>query len=164
MKANDNLEEVLVRNGRDHDGQVVASANKVSGTGLLRLTLQAKTLTLGLGLLTLLLISLDARQKIITALAMVDVFDADVDALLHVTIADALVDDDTDGVWRDVVDDTGAAVVEFVGHATVFRRVRLDIDNVADTVDLHVGGEFDGAMVAEGPLEEVASARTITKG
>ena len=43
-------------------------------------------------------------------------FDADVDSLLHVAVADFLVDDDADGGAGHVVDDAGFAVVDFVGH------------------------------------------------
>ena len=43
--------------------------------------------------------------------------DADVDTLFDIAIADALVDDDADGGFSDVVDDAGFAVVDFMGHA-----------------------------------------------
>lgn len=58
-------------------------------------------------------------------------FDADVDSLFDVPVSDTFVDDDADGGFCDVVDDTGFTVVDFVGHAgsflgdVKFRRISL---------------------------------------
>ena len=54
-------------------------------------------------------IPLNAVEELLAALGVSDVLHADVHPLLHVAVADDLVDDDTDGVWGDVVDDAGPA-------------------------------------------------------
>ncbi len=48
---------------------------------------------------------------------MVNVLDSHVDPLLDVSIADLLVDDDSDCGFGDIVDHTGLAVVDLVRHA-----------------------------------------------
>jgi hypothetical protein len=54
-------------------------------------------------------VRLDTVEEFLPALRVLDVFDADVHALLEVAVAHDLVDDDADGVWCDVVDDTSPA-------------------------------------------------------
>lgn len=44
-------------------------------------------------------------------------FDADIDALFDVPIPNSFVDYDSDSRFCNVVDDTGFAVIDFVGHA-----------------------------------------------
>lgn len=44
-------------------------------------------------------------------------FNADVDSFLYVSVSNALVDYNADSGFGDVIDDTGFAVVDFVGHA-----------------------------------------------
>lgn len=43
--------------------------------------------------------------------------DADINALLDISVAHLLVEDDADGRLGHVVDDAGFAMVDFIGHA-----------------------------------------------
>ena len=75
----------------------------VSGTGSNRLTLQLDLYVGGLCLGGKCGIGLYALQKILTALGVFDVFDAQVDSLGHDAVTDAFVDDHSDGALGDVV-------------------------------------------------------------
>ena len=81
-------------------------------TGLDGLPLEDNLLS-GLGGLDLLGgVGLDSVQEFLSALGVLDVFDSDVDSLLHVSTVDDLVTDDSNTSGRDVVDDTGLSVVD----------------------------------------------------
>lgn len=69
-----------------------------------------------LGLPLLLSVALNTVDKLSPALGVVDVFDANVDTLLEIAVADLLVDDNTKGGPGDVVNNTGLTVVDLVGH------------------------------------------------
>ncbi len=106
------------------DGFRSGTLDGVSLTGESRLALQVKVDTLLLSLLLLLGVLLDTLDEILTGAGVLDVLDADVDALLEVAVADDLVEEDTDGGLGDVVDNTGLTVVDLVGH-TVQTRKRI---------------------------------------
>ena len=54
-------------------------------------------------------VALDTIKELLPALRVPDVLNTDVYALLNVTVADNLVDDNADSAGRDIVDDTSAA-------------------------------------------------------
>ena len=93
-----------------------------------------------------LLVALHTLNEFLPALRMADVLHPDVDALLDVAVANYLVDDNTNGVGSDVVNDAGTAVVEFVRHALLLSSVGLDVDDVSDTVVDKECGQLDRAM------------------
>lgn len=90
---------------------------------------------------------------------------ADVNTFFDVSVADNLVDDDTNGMRGYVVNDTSASacrkneiaifliiadsapVVVFVRHTPLHGRVSLDVDNVSYAVVDEVCRESDTAML-----------------
>lgn len=117
------LDRGLVRDGGDGLGDVVLHADGPGVPGESRLPLELDALALGLGGLPPGGVLLDADKELLTRAGVADVLNADVDALLDVAVADLLVEDDTDRRLGDVVDDTGLAVVDLVGHTV--RPVRF---------------------------------------
>jgi len=73
------------------------------------LSLQVDLDTIGLGLQLGSGVLLDATQKVITALGVLDVLNAEVDALLNEAVSNLLVDNDTNSRLGHIVDDTGTA-------------------------------------------------------
>jgi hypothetical protein len=95
---------------------------------------------LRLCLLLLQRVLLHPCQELLSAARQADVLDPHVDPLLHVPVADFLVDDHADGAACHVVDHAGFAVVHFVGHSFLYGAIGFDIDDVSDSgggVSLH---------------------------
>lgn len=112
----------------------ILNLNRATLPGTNRQSLELHSLALGLRLLSSRGVRLDTVDELVSGAGVVDVFETDVDALLQVSVADLLVDDDTDGRFCDVVDDASLAVVDFVGHTLLLRTVVLDVYDVADFV------------------------------
>lgn len=110
------LDGGVVRNGGDRLRGVVVEGDCAGCPWLDGLALQLDGGAVGLGLLLQGGVGLDAAQEVLAGPRRRDVLDADVQALLDVPVLDLLVDDDTDGVLGDVVDDAGLAVVDLVRH------------------------------------------------
>ena len=100
----------VVGDGSDALGLVVLGADGAGLAGLVGLALEEDGGALLLGLALLLGVGLDADDELLTRAGEADVLDTEVDALLDVSVADLLVDDDTDGGLGDVVDDTSLSV------------------------------------------------------
>jgi hypothetical protein len=113
------LDGGLVWDGGNGLGKVVLGTDGALLTGLDGLPLQVNVGALFPGLALLLGVGLDTVDELGSALGVVDVLDANVNALLDKAVADLLVDDDTEGRLGDVVDDTGLSVVDLVGHTMV---------------------------------------------
>lgn len=96
--------------------------DQVGLTGLGGLALQVQVNTLLTGLALLLGVLLDTADEVLAGAGMLDVLDADVDALLDVAVVDNLVQEDTDGGLGHVVDDTGLTVEDLVGHTMKSQR------------------------------------------
>lgn len=72
--------------------------------------------TIGLRLLLQLGVPLDTADELLSGSGQGNVLDAEVDALLDVTVLDLLVDDDTNCALCDIVDDSSLSVVDlFMG-------------------------------------------------
>lgn len=136
-------------------GDVTLSSNDSGSSRLGGLSLQVDRLTLGLGLLLQSGVGDDSVQELLATSRVLNVLDSQVDSLLNVSVSNDLVDDDTDRRLGNVVNDTGLTVVVFVRHTLLDGTVGLDVNNVTDLVDLHVGRQSDGTMLLEVTLESV---------
>lgn len=86
----------VVGDGSNGLGGVTLLGDEVSATGTDGLALQVEVDALLLGLTLLDGVLLDTVDELLTGAGVLDVLDADADALLDVAVADALVQEDTD--------------------------------------------------------------------
>lgn len=156
------LDRCLVSYRYDVLWLVLLEVDNVCLTGLCGDALELLGLASLLCLLLLGEVGLDALEEVLSRAGVADVLDSDVDALLHVAVADLLLENDADSRLGDVVDNASLAVVDLVGHTLldrtctivspahtrislcgVFRTVCYDIDDITDLVLLEVGRERD---------------------
>jgi len=110
------LDRRLVRDRRNVLRLVVLHTDGPGVSGHDGLALEVDVLAALLGLASLGGVGLDTGEELVSAARLADVLDADVEALLDVSVADLSEDDDADGRGGHVVDDTGLSVVQLVGH------------------------------------------------
>jgi len=113
------LDGSLVRDRSDSLWEVVLDGDGAGLTGLDGLPLQVHVLSSSFCGDLLLSVGLDTVDELLSALGVLDVLNADVHTLLNVSVADELVEDDSEGGLGDVVDNTGLTVVDLVGHTIV---------------------------------------------
>ena len=106
----------VVRNGRNRLRHVVLGADgpRLPRSNGLSLQVNVDSLLLGLALLNRVL--LNSADELLSGAGVGNMLDADVDALLEVLVVDTLVDDDADGGFGDVVNNTGLSVENLKGH------------------------------------------------
>jgi len=150
--------------GEDFDVAVLGG-DDIAGAGADRDTLERRALGAGLAMLLLdLLVAVNAVKEFLTALGEADVLDAQVETLLHLAVADDLVDLHTDGVLGDVENDTSAAVVVRVRHTLLDGGVADNVDVVATLVLDQVPGQGGHTMAAETLGVLVTRVRAETSG
>jgi len=113
------LDGSLVWEWSDGLWEVVLDGDSAGLTGLDGLPLQVHVLSSSLCGPLLLSVGLDTIDELLSAFGVLDVLSTDVHTLLNVSVADELVEDDSEGGLGDVVDNTGLTVVDLVGHTIV---------------------------------------------
>lgn len=110
------------------------------------------------------LVLLDAVDEVLAALGVADMLDAEMEALLHLAVADDLVDLNTDGVLGNVENDTSAAMVVRIRHTLLDGGIGDDVDVITTLVLDQVPSKIGHTMLAEGLGELVARVRAETTG
>ena len=101
-----------------------------------------------LGLVLELLVPDHSLEEVLSAAGVLDVLDADVQALGNDAVAHALVDLHSHCSRSDVPHEAGLAVVELVWHALLHGSVASDVDELADLKRLQEGARADGTTLA----------------
>jgi len=158
------LDGSLVWDRSDGLWEVVLDGDGAGLTGLDGLPLQVHVLSSSLCSPLLLSIGLDTVNELLSALGVFDVLNADVHTLLDVSVADELVEDDSEGGLGDVVDNTGLTVVDLVGHTLLNSTIGLDVDNIANMELCKVGGHADHTLLLEAPGEGISGSCSETAG
>lgn len=90
--------------------------------------------------------------------------DADVDAFGEDLSADAFVDDNPDGVLRNVENATSLSVIALVRHTLLHGTISLDINDIPALVNVHIGRETDHTPLPELLGEHVTRSASLSMG
>jgi len=116
-----------------------------------------------LGINSQLLVFLYTCDELLSAFRVSDMFDADVHALLQVSVSNHFVDDNTNSMGRHVINDASATVVVLVRHTPLHCSIRLNVHDVSNSVVYKVRRQLNGTMFFEATLEHMARTRPITE-
>jgi len=159
----DPLNDEFVRDGLEERGFVVLGPDYVGGSGADRLSLEVRDG--GAVLLALAsggVVAFHAVQEILTTAGMSDVFCSDADLLLFDPVSYWLGDDDAERAVSHVENASSTTVVVLVGHTGMNGSVGLDIDDIADLVDLEESGDRRHSILTEWTPEHVTSTAAIS--
>ncbi len=109
------------------------------------------------------IVSLNALKEILTALRVLNVLNAEMNALLDETVANDLVDLNTDSAGGHVPHNAGAAVVQLVRHALVDGTIALDVNVVTQAVRGQIGGHVRETMAPERLAEQISGLGAVTE-
>lgn len=126
------------------------------------LSLQLHENALLFGLLTQFLILLHTCQEILSALGVINMFNADIDSLGDDFSTYSLVDDNSKSVCSDVEYSSRFSVVSFVWHTLLDSTVAFDVYDITYFVCFHVGGQGDDSMSPEFTGEQIPRTATVT--
>jgi len=118
----------------------------------------------GLGRLLGSLVGLDTVQKILLTPRGLDVLNTHVNPLLDDSVANLLVDLNTNGTRSHIPDHSSSPMVESERHALVDGGIGLDVHIIADFVGSEVFREGHWSMLSEGLCKEFPRPSPITKG
>ena len=135
MNNTHSLSHELVRDRSQELGLVIFSGDYMGFAGLDRVSLAGSSLHAArLGLLLLDLVGVDSVEEVLSALGVLDVLQADVDALGEDLAAHALVDHHTHGALGHVEHAAGLAVVGLVGHALLESSTTWNTQTLSITI------------------------------
>jgi len=142
---------------------VLSQLQETTFAGLFRSSFQLEFGVLFSCFLLELCVSFHSIQEILSALGVADMLDANVDSLLHNSVANKFVQFNSNGSGCDVPHNTSLAMVEFVGHSLVDRTNSNNVNNISAMVRFKESLCGESSMFAKGAGKHVAGASAITE-
>jgi len=83
-------------------------------------------------------VPLHTVKEILSAAAVLNMLNADVDLFLQDLFPELLVDFNTNSMWCDIENTASFSVVELVRHALLVSSITLNINNITTLVAVHI--------------------------